>query len=107
MAHFRLMTLSPPRSKGANALVTAASLIGTDRVRELVAAASATTNANVAVRTQAAVDASCVTGTNATGPLAICVSPSGFVTDAEGGGTIARALSVSPDVTPDDVAQPA
>jgi hypothetical protein len=93
--------------RGADALATAAALVGEDRVRELVAAASATSDANVVVRTQAQVDASCVTGTNATGGLAICISPSGFVTDAEGGGAIARAIAVSPDVTDADLAQPA
>jgi len=30
----------------------------------------------------------------------VCVSPSGFITDAEQGGTIARANTVSPDVDP-------
>ena len=97
-----------PGGAGAKALAAAAALVGEERVRELVAAASAASDANVAVRTQAdGVDASCVTGSGAGGSTVICVSPSGFVTDAEGGGLIARAVSVSPDVAQADVEPPA
>lgn len=93
---------------GAKALATAAALVGEDRVRQLVAAASATSDANVAVRTQAnQVDASCVSGSGAAGALVLCVSPSGFVTDAEGDGQIARAISVTPDVAQSDLDPPA
>ena len=93
---------------GAKALATAAALVGEDRTRQLVAAASATSDANVAVRTQAnQVDASCVTGSGASGALVLCVSPSGFITDAEGDGQIARAISVTPDVAKADLQPPA
>ncbi|MGI9116884.1 MAG: hypothetical protein ACR2JV_04520 [Gaiellales bacterium] len=90
---------------GADALATAALLIGEDRLRQIAARISSTADAGLEVQTRAnRIDASCLTGTDASeGNLMVCVSPSGFVTDTEEGSTIARAAQVSPDVSPQEL----
>ena len=99
---------SDAEHRGADALALAAQLIGDERIRQIAASASAAADATVEVRRQAnGVDASCVSGSGASGAYLLCVSPSGFVTDAEGDGAIARALHVDPTVAAADVAQPA
>ena len=93
---------------GAKALATAARLLGDERLRQLAAAAGAASDAGVGVRTQAdGVDASCVSGSGASGVHLLCVSPSGYVTAAEGDGLIARASGVEKAVAAADVARPA
>lgn len=93
--------------RGADALAFAARLIGDERLREITASAAAASDAAVEVRRQAnGVDASCVSGSGAGGAYLVCVSPSGFVTDAEGDGAIARALRVEATVSAADVAEP-
>ncbi len=88
--------------KGAIALATAAQLVGEDTARQIAAKVAAASDGGLQVQTRAnQVDASCLTGTEPSGGrLMVCVSPSGFVTDTEQDGTIARADVVSPDVDP-------
>lgn len=90
---------------GADALATAALLVGEDRVRQIASRIATTSDARLEVQTRAnQVDASCLTGTDASaGNLLVCVSPSGFVTDTQEGSTIARAARVSPDVDPQEL----
>ena len=92
-------------SEGANALASAALLVGEDRVRQIAARVAGTSDGTLEVQTRAnKVDASCLRGTDTgVGNLLICVSPSGFVTDAQEGATIARASEVSPTVDPDEL----
>lgn len=87
---------------GARALATAAQLVGEDAARQIAAKVAAASDGGLQVQTRAnQVDASCLTGTEPSGAsLMVCVSPSGFITDTEQGGTIARADAVSPDVDP-------
>ncbi len=89
-------------SQGANALASAALLVGEDHVRQITARVASTSNGTLDVQTRAnKVDASCLHGTDAgVGNLLVCVSPSGFVTDTEMGTTIARASEVTPTVDP-------
>ena len=93
------------KGNGADALAAAALLIGEDRVRQIASRVAAADDGNLAVQTRAnGVDASCLSGSDAdAGRLLACVSPSGFVTDTEEGGTIARASQVSPDVDPQEL----
>ena len=88
--------------KGAIALATAAQLVGEDTARQIAAKVAAASDGGLQVQTRAnQIDASCLTGTEPSGAnLMVCVSPSGFITDTEQGGTIARASTVSPDVDP-------
>ncbi|MGI9186490.1 MAG: hypothetical protein ACR2J9_03040 [Gaiellales bacterium] len=87
---------------GAIALATAAQLVGEDTARQIAAKVAAASDGGLQVQTRAnQVDASCLTGTEASGGnLMVCVSPSGFITDTEQNGTIARASTVTPDVDP-------
>lgn len=89
-------------SEGANALASAALLVGEDHVRQIAARVASTSDGTLDVQTRAnKVDASCLRGTDTgVGNLLVCVSPSGFVTDTEEGATIARASEVSPAVDP-------
>lgn len=89
---------------GAAALAAAAQLVGEDTARQITAKVAAASDGGLEVQTRAnGVDASCLTGTEANGGnLMVCVSPSGFITDTEQGGTIARADVVSPEARPGD-----
>ena len=88
--------------KGAIALATAAQLVGEDTARQIAAKVAAASDGGLQVQTRAdQVDASCLTGTEPSGGnLMVCVSPSGFITDTEQNGMIARASTVTPDVDP-------
>ena len=87
---------------GATALATAAQLVGEDTARQIAAKVAAASDGGLQVQTRAnQIDASCLTGTEPSGSnLMVCVSPSGFITDTEQNGTIARASTVTPDVDP-------
>lgn len=87
---------------GAIALATAAQLVGEDTARQIAAKVAAASDGGLQVQTRAnQIDASCLTGTEPSGGnLMVCVSPSGFITDTEQNGTIARASTVTPDVDP-------
>jgi len=87
---------------GATALATAAQLVGEDTARQIAAKVAAASDGGLQVQTRAnQIDASCLTGTEPSGGnLMVCVSPSGFITDTEQNGTIARASTVTPDVDP-------
>lgn len=90
---------------GAAALAAAAQLVGEDTARQVAAKVAAASDGGLEVQTRAnQIDASCLTGTESSGGnLMVCVSPSGFITDTEQGGTIARAGTVSPDVDPKEL----
>jgi hypothetical protein len=93
------------KSYGANALAVAAQLVGEDAARQIASRIANTSDGALAVQTRAnAVDASCLTGTDADGSaLMVCVSPSGFITDTQQSGTIAQADQVSPTVDPKEL----
>jgi hypothetical protein len=88
--------------RGATALATAAQLVGEDTARQIAAKVAAASDGGLQVQTRAnQIDASCLTGTEPSGGnLMVCVSPSGFITDTEQNGAIARAGTVTPDVDP-------
>lgn len=93
--------------RGAVALATAALLVGEDRVRQLVSRLTGNTSAQLGDESRAGVDASCLTGTvEDIGRLAVCVSPSGFVTDAVEGATSAIAVEVRNAIDTADLARP-
>lgn len=93
--------------RGAIALATAALLVGEDRVRQLVGRLTGNTSAQLGDESRAGVDASCLTGTvEDIGRLAVCVSPSGFLTDAVEGATSAIAVEVRNTVETADLARP-
>ena len=93
--------------RGAIALATAALLVGEDRVRQLVSRLTGNTSAQLGDESRAGVDASCLTGTvEDIGRLAVCVSPSGFVTDAVEGSTGAIAVEVRNAIGAADLARP-
>ncbi len=91
---------------GAAALAAAAQLVGEDTARQIAAKVAAASDGGLQVQTRAnQIDASCLTGTEASGSsLMVCVSPSGFITDTEQNGAIARASTVSPDVSQKELA---
>jgi hypothetical protein len=93
--------------RGAIALATAALLVGEDRVRQLVSRLTGNTSAQLGDESRAGVDASCLTGAvEDIGRLAVCVSPSGFVTDAVEGSTSAIAVEVRNTIDTADLARP-
>jgi hypothetical protein len=94
---------------GSNALATAALLIGADRIRQIVTRIAAADDAYLEVEARAGgVDASCLTGSSEDGAeMRICVSPSGFVTDATDGALRATGVEVATDVDAAALERPA